>query len=100
MALLKKLLFVGLTILSGSTNINSLSCISIKNRECKTRLQVVNVNGDEAVLFPFSIEPSKCSGNWNTFNYPYAKICVPDAVKNLNVKLFNLTSRTNEMRFI
>ena len=49
--------------LSGSTNINSLSCISIKNRECKTRLQVVNVNGDEAVLFPFSIEPSKCSGN-------------------------------------
>ena len=33
-------------------------------------------------------------------NYPYAKICVPDIVKKLNVKVFNLMSRTNETRFI
>ena len=55
--------FVGLTILSSSTNVNSLnaiplSCMSMNNQECKTRLQVVNVNGDEPVLFPFSIETS------------------------------------------
>ena len=36
----------------------------------------------------------------NVVNYPYAKICVPDVVKNLNVKVFNLMSRTNETRFI
>ena len=30
----------------------------------------------------------------------YAKICVPDVVKDLNVKLFNLMSRTNETRNI
>ena len=45
-------------------------------------------------FFPFSIETSKCSGS-----YPYAEICVPDSVKNLNVKVFNLISRTNETRF-
>ena len=28
------------------------------------------------------------------------QICVPDVVKNLNVKVFNLMSRTNETRFI
>ena len=28
------------------------------------------------------------------------KICVPDTVKDLNVKVFNLISRTNETRFI
>ena len=39
---------------------------------------------------------SKCSGSCNNINYPYAKICVLDAVKNLNVKVFNLISRTNE----
>ena len=27
-------------------------------------------------------------------------MCVPDVVKNLNVKVFNLMSRTNEARYI
>ena len=42
----KKVFFVGLTILSSFTNANSLSCISMKNQECKTRPQVINVNND------------------------------------------------------
>ena len=89
---------VGLTILSSFTNANSLSCISINNQECKTRPQVINVNGDEPVFFPFSIKTSKCSGSCNNIIYPYAKICVSDVIKNLNVKVFNLMSRTNETR--
>ena len=72
-----KVFFVGLTILSGFTNANSLnaiplSCISMNNQERKTRRQVINVNGDEPVFFPFSIETSKCSGSFN-IDYPYAK---------------------------
>ena len=47
----KKVFFIGLTILSSLTNANSLSCISMNNQECKTRPQVVNVNGDEPVFF-------------------------------------------------
>ena len=94
--------FIELTILSGFTNTNSLnaipvSCISMSN-QCQTRSQVNNVNGDEPVSFPFSIETSKCSDSCNNINYPYAKICVPDIVKNLNVKVFNLMSKTNETR--
>ena len=72
----------------------------MNNQECKTRPQVVNVNGDEPVFFPFSIEKSKCSGSCNNINYPYAKIGVPDIVENLNVKVFSLMSRTKETRFI
>ena len=96
--MVKKLFFVGLTILSSFTNANSLSCISINNQECKSRPQVINVNGDEPVFFPFSIKTSKCSGSCNNIIYPYAKICVSDVIKNLNVKVFNLMSRTNETR--
>ena len=70
----------------------------MKNQKCKTRPQVIDVNGDEPVFFPFSIEKSKCSGSCNNINYSYANICVPDVVKNLNVKVFNLMSRTNEIR--
>ena len=97
---IKKVFFVGLTILSGFTNANSLSCILMNNQECKTRPQVVNVNGDEPVFFPFIIKTSKCSGSYNNINYPYAKICFSDVVKKLNVKVFNLMSRTNETRYI
>ena len=92
--------FIGLTILSDFTNVSSLSCISMNNQEFKTRPQVVNVNGDEPAFFPFSIEASKCSSSCNNINNLYAKICVADIVKNLNVKVFNLMSRTNETRFI
>ena len=59
----KKVLFTGLTILSSFTSENSLSCISMNNQECKTRPQVVNVNGDEPVFFQSSIKTSKCSGS-------------------------------------
>ena len=104
-AFVKTVFFIGLTILSNFTSASSLNAISLifismKNEECKTRPQVINVNGQKPVFFPFSIETSKCSGTCNNINYPYAKICVPDVVKNLNVKVFNLMSSTNETRFI
>ena len=72
----------------------------MNNQERKTRPEVVNVNGDEPVFFPISIKISKCSGICNNVNDPHANICVPDIVKNLNVKVFNLLSRTNETRYI
>ena len=90
--------FVGLTILSDFTNSNSLNCILMNNQECKTKPQVVHVDGDEPVFFPFSTETSKFSGSCNNINYPYAKVCVSDVVKKSNVKVFNLMSRTNEAR--
>ena len=97
----KKVFFIGLTILSDFANANSpLSCISMNNQECKTRAHVINVNGDEPAFFRFSIETSKCSGSCNNINYLYAKICVPDIIKNLHVKVFKLMSRTNEKRYI
>ena len=49
----------------------------MNNQECKTKPQVININGVEPVFFPFSIETSKCGGSCNNINYPYAKICVP-----------------------
>ena len=36
----------------------------------------------------------------NNINNPYAKLSVPDIVKNINAKVFNLISRMNDTRFI
>ena len=66
------------------------------NQECKVRPEIVNVNSNEPLFYPFSIKTNKCSGSCNNINDPYAKMCVPDVAKNLNVKLFNLMSITNE----
>ena len=66
----------------------------------QVRRQIVNVKSNEPVFFSFSIKISKCSGSCNSINYSCAKMCVPDIVKNLNVKAFNLMSRTNETRQI
>ena len=86
--------------LSTLTSINLLSCISMNNQECKVRPQIVNVNSKEPVFFPFSIKTSKCSGSCNNINNPYAKLRVPNVVKNLNVRVFNQMSRANETRHI
>ena len=97
--------FLGLIILSNFINITSLSatplsCISMKNQECKTRRQIINSNSNNPIFYPFNIKISKCSGSCNNINNPYAKISVSDIIKNLNVKIFNLMSSTNETRFI
>ena len=48
------------------------------------------------MFYPYSIKIKKCKGSCNTINDPYAKLCVPENIKNTNVKAFDLTSRTNE----
>ena len=50
----KSLFFVRFIIFSFFASVNSLSCILMSNKDCKTRPQVVNVNGNEPAFFPFS----------------------------------------------
>ena len=72
----------------------------MNNQACKARQQIVNANSNNPIFCPFSIKTSKCSDICNNINDPYARICVLDIVKNLNVKVFNLMSRTNETKHI
>ena len=94
-------IFISTMMFFGSlSNINPLECISMKNQECKVRLEIVNISSNNPIFYHFSIKTSNCSGNCNNINDPYTKICVPDVVKNLNIKVFNLMPRTNETRHI
>ena len=93
---IKKIFYIGSLFVSSLVSTTSLNCISMKNQECKVRPEIINVNSNEPVFYPFSIKTNKFSGSCNNMNDPYAKICVPDVIKDLNVKVFNLMSRTNE----
>ena len=81
------------------SSVNSLKCVSMNRQECR-KTEIVNDDSDEPVFFPVSIKTSRCSGTCNNVNDPYTKLCVTDVVKNLNPKVFNLMSRTNETRHI
>ena len=70
----------------------------MNNQAWKVRPEIINVNSNQPEFFPFSLKTSKCNGSCNNINDPYAKICVHDAMKDLNVKVFNLMSRTNKTR--
>ena len=44
------------------------------------------------------MEINKFSGSCSNIIDPYAKLCVPDIVENINVKVFDLMSRTNKTK--
>ena len=97
---IKKVFYIGSLFLSSLVSITPLSCISMNNQACNVRPKIVNVSSNQSAFYLFSIKTSKCGGSCNSISDPYAKICVSNAVKDLNVKVFNLMSRTNETRHI
>ena len=94
-----KQIFVSTLMFFGSlSSVNPLECVSMNNQECKIRPEVVNVNSNEPLFYPFSIKSRKWSVSCKNINDLNSKLCVPDVVKNLNIKVFNLVSRKNETR--
>ena len=65
-----------------------------------SRPKIIDINANEPVFYPYSIKVYKCSGSCNNINDPYAKLCVPDIIKKINVKVFNVMARINKTRQI
>ena len=87
---IKNVFIAAVTVLS----VNSLECVSMNNQDCKARPKIIDV------FYPYSIKVNKCSGNCGSMNNSYAKICIPDIITSINVKVFNLMQRVNETRQI
>ena len=91
----KRVFVLGLTVLSSSIT-GALNYVSMNTQKCKVTPKIVDINSNSPIFYPFSIKVNKCGANCNNINDPYAKICVPNTAKDLNVRVFNLMSRTNE----
>ena len=73
----------------------------MKNQERKIRPEIISIySNNNPIFYPFSIKINKSSGNCNDINDPYARICIPDVIKSLSIRVFNLMTRTNETRHI
>ena len=67
----KKVFVLGLTVLQNITN--ALECISMNVTnalECIS--EIININCNNPIFYPFRIKINKCSGNCNNIKDPYA----------------------------
>ena len=72
--------------------------MSVVNQKRMPRPKIIDINANEPVFYPYSIKVNKCSGSCTNINDPFAKLCVSDITKNINVKVFNIMARINETR--
>ena len=82
--LIKRVFVVSMSFFS----CNALESVSMNNQECKVRPEIENIKSNEPSLY--SVEISKFSSSCNNITDLYAKACVPDVSKNMNVKVFNI----------
>ena len=53
----------------------------MNNQKRKIRTEIISVNTNEPIIYPYSVKTDKCKGSCNTINHPYAKLCVPETIK-------------------
>ena len=80
--------------------VKTLKCVSVINEKCMSRCKIIDLNKNKPVFSPYIIKVSKCSGDCNNINDSMAKVCVPNIVRDMNIKVFNLLARINETRKI
>ena len=80
--------------------VNTLECLSVINRECMPRPKIFDVNEGvgEALFYPYNVLVNKCSGSFNTLDDPMARLCAPNIIKNVNMKVYNFLMKLNETR--
>ena len=98
---IKRISVVAMALFSrNALNAISLKNVSVNNQECRMRPQIINIKSNEPLCYPYGTVVKKCSDSCTNINDLYSKLCVPDVAKNINVKVFNLVSRTNDRRHI
>ena len=61
-----------MTVFSSNVfNVNSLECVSMNNQECKIIPEIINLNTNKPMFYPYSIKINKCKGSCDTVNDPY-----------------------------
>ena len=54
---IRKVLVVTMTFFGCNVlNVNPLKCVSMNNKECKTRPQIININNNEPLFYPYSVK--------------------------------------------
>ena len=72
-------------------------CLLLKNQECSVKKVIVD---NDYMTFPHKIKVDKCVGSCNDVENSYFKVCLPDSIKNISVKSFDLITRQSVLKNI
>ena len=80
--------------------VNTLECLSVVNQKCIPRPKIFDVNEGvgEALFYLYNVLVNKRSGSCDTLDDPMAKLCVPNIIKRVNMKVYHFLMRLNETR--
>ena len=70
-------------------------CLCLNDEPCMVRPSLIDLNPVELKYYPFMISLDKCHGSFIALS---PKICVSKKTKEINVKVFNIITNTNEAK--
>ena len=67
----------------------ALECVSVINQKFMPRPKIIDLNEGvgEALFYPYNVLVNKCSGSCNRLDDSMAKLCVPNIIKRVNMKV-------------
>ena len=79
--------------LFGIIKTKALECVSVVNQKCMPRPKILDINEGvgEALFYLYNVQVS-C----NTLDNSIEKLCVPNVIKGLNMKVYNFLTMLNE----
>ena len=60
---IKQIIVSALMYFANLSNVNSVECISMKNQECKVRPEIININSNNPMFYPFSVKINRFNCN-------------------------------------
>ena len=69
----------------------------LKNQERKVKKAIVD---NDYMTFPYKIGVDRCIGSCSDKSNPYFKVCLPDPIKNISIKSFDLISKKSILKNI
>ena len=88
-------MFIVLLSFTGSL---ATKCMSLNNKQCKTRLALIDLNPVELNYYLFMIALDKFNGSSNTPIEIFCRICVSNKTEDVNWIVFNSITRKNESK--
>ena len=87
--------FIGFACFGGSL---AIQCVSMNNQPCAARPMLNDLNLDELHYCPFMSILDRCDGSCNTVEDPFGRICVPNKMKVVTLKVFQMITGVNKSK--
>ena len=74
--------------------------VFMNNQLRMVRQTLIDLNPDELHYYPFIISLYSCNWSYNIAEAKFGRICVPNKVEDVNLKIFNMVKGKNESKII